>query len=240
MTTEAEQAITLIVDILYVIAILSIIPAVLNFKYYIQLRVKDYLLLFLYFFFQIFTAVTRAYEIDTSEGFAFFWSEIFNQLKFIAITLVIIRIKWDKLPRWSYSIFLYFTFIAFLGVTRWGSNNKLGVWPVNFYLNQLHNFIIPILIFYVFFTTDYFKIKRRIVLSRRIWLLWAVMFVLQIPPLLYYNVILQQFPNEMPLWALYLVLWPQVVQTSLILILHVFFPKAVLITHEQLISVQPL
>lgn len=112
-------------------------------------------------------------------------------------------------------------------------SNTYGVWTISFYLNQFHNLIIPALIFYVFFTTDSVDINKRVIYSRRIWMLWAMMFFIKIPPLLYYNVILQRFPSETPLWALYVILVPQVVAAGLLIILHVFFPEAVLISHEQ-------
>jgi len=223
-----------IIEINNIGAMINYIPFILNFKYWYQTRIRDYLNISLFFLLSIVTNYTTSWTIWDNESTYRVFTFFYFMTSFIILT-VASRAKWETPPTWAkmviYSPVVSLIIFALLPGSLWFRHWWIG-----------QAFFNPIAMIYDLFCLCCFASTRVEIPqnSKAKWtrIMWVLYFVVRI----YQNFIfwtlgvlasnaIENFDASM----LLLITINDLFSESLLLLMHIFFPQAVLITHEQLV-----
>lgn len=229
------------------LALLALIPFVLNLKYSYQFKLVDYILLVIYFSywgpFMLFFESTGSWAFSEEVfPYASAWQEPFFLMAFtnicecIPIYLIAIRSNWEYPPLWSYLLSVYGLSIALVVIVDNNqtliNNYPLLIWGI--WLSRIFFYGASA---YIFYNTRLINPTKRSLRAKYIWvtstglITVAMIFVMIVCGLLG----IQQI-NSDPLAVvqayIFFAMW--FIAFLFIIVLHAFFPEAMLLSDEQL------
>lgn len=201
--------------------------AVINFKYYYDLKLKDNLLVGLYFLFMGLQVLKVAIAIKYDIDYLFFYVDITNSIALNSLFIVGVRILWSRIPKIIYPllmVYLYHFGAAFFTISFEGRINVPEAFLIPYI--ELFTFVL-----YAILRSKYPLTIAKIKITRNFRLTGVI---LNIFALGYFDFIVSNDILASPQLIFYIGLLPQYISALVFFILHVFFPDAVLFSEEQL------
>lgn len=209
-----------------------VFPALLNFKYYRQLRLVEYLYVavlsvgyFLVLFLYALT-VEQLYEIGGLLPRILGSTEFFLD---IGLLLLIYRFKWEKTPT-----IMYLPLVVMAGLGIWSivdAGLYFGFFPVAQVGWTALIIIRCSIALYVLLTTTYPNEARRLRFSRGLWIYGTGIGNILTQIIVVVTAYIPQVDIvEIPLWLLITALGFTVLAYASFLVNHIFFPEAVLLS----------
>jgi hypothetical protein len=217
----------------FIIGIFYIIPLVLCLKYYIQFKISDYLLLVIYFIYWL------------QEGFAWKGMDIFsifpqsvgfalNDIDALPLYIIAVRAV-DQRRLWMYIVGSIPILLTLIVVFDTNNTIIIGIFPLHFWVSWFARLYYHSFIGIVFYRSKKLNDIKRIRWSKNLWILHSILWVFPMVIFIINNGILQHPQDGSgPIWLVYVILTPISLAAAIIMILHIFYPEAVLITYEQL------
>jgi hypothetical protein len=212
--------------------ILSILPAIVNLKYYYDFRSTDNLLISIFFLAWGTAGFMRAIELNYAGSItfdAYYYSTFPSATAKLALFILAVRIKWTKPPPIIYLLGLFFILDYIMFLTPLESVLVNGYAFDTVYSGILNLFTYLFLIYTVLSSPIPLSINR-IKANQFMWVLAASLLSLGSFTFLMRHVVLEHTIS----WSVVLsVLIPQYAASFMLFLLHFFFPEAVFISEEQ-------
>ncbi|MCE7733320.1 MAG: hypothetical protein GPJ54_00485 [Candidatus Heimdallarchaeota archaeon] len=212
-----------------------IFPMILNFKYFYQLRITNYIFagswLSLNFIGNWMVYFGTSEDIDHTL-YIYSLSDFMITFSNAFLLLMIAGIRWDKFPKWIYALLIYNFLAGVTGMIVTLVTNDtifIGVHPISQYFFPFSVVLTQCVILYAMLSGDIVRKNKRVMFARNLWIATSSIHLLAQSLNLGANLL--QIPFEdWPLWFFYIVVIGVTVSGLLILVNHIFFPEAVLIT----------
>jgi hypothetical protein len=207
-----------------ILGYIKFFPLILNLKYYIQIKIKDYLYISLFFIFSILTEFSTSWDIwDNLETYRVFI--FFGGISYYFGTLVAIRTKYEDPPN-SAKLIPYLSIIVFsilyLLIPKIIVN---GWWIGQYFFNPLQILLNSYIVYCFISTPAFITQSSKAKMARNLWILYFLGRVVQ-------NIVAYYFVLSGN-WTDY-ILVNALLSGVVLLILHIFYPESVLISFEQL------
>lgn len=209
----------------------SIVPAVVNLRYYIQFKSVDNLLISTFFINWGLIVFLRALEANNAGNFnSYFLSHFPGALAILSLFCVGVRIKWTYFPLPILMLFIPYVFNFILVFTPLKKIIIDGYTFDIFYFSILEIFTYLFVVYAIVSSTVPLSINR----VQLVKFMWIIGLGLHSFAHIYLLVNRHLLHLQLTLFTFLMGLLPQYAAVLLFFTLHTFFPEAMFITEEQL------